>query len=194
VKRLLAEDIGGRLVGNVALTDEAGSLLSFFATPLWVLTGRQGPFLGGLIPPAGVSAADIASCSRFGERIRKVLESDGQLDQTLLGGLGAVTINESLIASEKAGRRAFRLWGRLLRSLGPPGSWRRKPVLAIYSVFLVLMIVTVVPLGMLVKKLLAPFTRGHIAQQKHYYSAPSGESTDQQARLAKHNPARTLSR
>lgn len=174
VKQLL-QNHNARLVGNVALVDEAGSFLSFFATPMWVLSGNKGPFLGGLIPQAGVAEEDILACSRFGDRIAGFLSNNCSLDERLLVGLGAVTIEEGLISSEKTGKRAFLLWGRLLRWIGPSRSWRRKPVLLFYSVFLITLICTVVPLGMLVKKLLSPLTHKRIAQQKHYFSQPSGE-------------------
>ncbi|MEO6709669.1 MAG: dialkylresorcinol condensing enzyme, partial [Planctomycetota bacterium] len=42
VKELLAA-AGARLVGHVALVDEAGSVGSFLATPLWVMSGKRGP-------------------------------------------------------------------------------------------------------------------------------------------------------
>lgn len=174
MKQMLA-GLGARLVGNVALVDEAGSFLSFFATPLWMLTGRQGPFLGGRIPQAGVARRDIDHCDRFGIRIRERLRAGGPIDETLLRGLHAVTVDDRLISSERAGKRAFRLWGRLLRALGPKGSWLRKPVLVFYSVFLIAMILTVVPLGMLVRKLTAPFTGKRIARLRANFAWPSGE-------------------
>lgn len=172
VKAMLAA-CGARLVGNIALVDEAGSIGSFFATPLWALTGKRGPSFGGLVPRAGVSDAEIAASRRFGERMAQVLTSGAELDAGLLRGLGAVKVNPGLIASEKTARRSFRIWGRLLRFLGPQGSWRRQPVLVVYILFLVAMIVTVVPLNILLKKLLAPFTRQRVADQKAYYGQPS---------------------
>ena len=169
------EALNARLVGNVAMVDEAGSVLSFFATPLWVLTGHKGPFWGGLIPRAGVAEKEIVASERFGRRIRDRLRFRGEVTADMFRGLSAVRINAGLISSEKTAKRAFRLWGKLLRSLGPRGAWQRKPVLAFYSVFLIAMILTVVPAGMIIKRLLAPLTRKRIAQQKAYYSAPSGE-------------------
>lgn len=174
MKQKLTE-LNASLVGNVAMVDEAGSLLSFFATPLWVLTGRKGPFWGGLIPRAGVSEKEIAASERFGRRIRDRLTIKGEISSEMFRGLSAVQVNEGLISSEKTGKRAFRLWGRLLRALGPRGAWQRKPVLMFYSVFLVTMILTVVPAGILIKRLISPLTRKRIAQQKTYFSAPSGE-------------------
>lgn len=172
--KTMLHGLGAKLVGNVALVDEAGSIGSFLATPAWVLSGKRGPRLGGLIPRAGVSEADIANCQRFGERLVQRLSDDSPLESDLLCNLNAVRVNETLISSEKTARRAFRLWGKLLRGLGPSGSIRRKPVLMIYVVFLSTMIITVVPLGILIKKLLTPLTRQRIAQQKAYFGKPSG--------------------
>ena len=173
VKLLLAA-CGARLVGHVALVDEAGSVGSFLATPIWVMSGVKGPLLGGLIPRAGVRPEEIRASRRFGERIGAVLRRGGPLDESLLADLGAVKVNERLISSERAIRSGFRIWGRLLRALGPQGAIQRKPVLVLYIVWLVAMILTVVPLAALTKTLLAPFTRTRIAAQKAYYGAPSG--------------------
>ena len=173
--KLMLSGLGARLVGNVALVDAVGSVGSFLATPVWVLTGNKGPQWGGLIPRAGVSDNDLAQCSRFGERIREVLQADADINEDLLAGLAAVNVDEKLIASEKVGRRSFKVWGGLLRAVGPQGSWRRKPVLAVYIVFLVTLILTFVPLSMLVKKLLSPLFSAQTKAQKHYFSRPSGE-------------------
>lgn len=174
VKGLL-QALGSTLVGNVALIDEAGSIGSFLATPVWVLTGNKGPQLGGLIPRAGVAPHEIEACQRFGVRIREVLSSGQAIDQTLLSGLGAVDVDEKLIASESTARRSFLIWGGLLRRIGPQGSPLRKPVLAVYIVFLLTLILTFVPISMLLKKLLSPFLQQRIARQKNYFALPSGE-------------------
>jgi hypothetical protein len=169
--------VGARLIDNVVLIDSAHSALTFISTPLWMLTGRRGPFLGGRIPEAGVSKADIAACARFGEAIaRRLTERGPDDDRPMLEGLGAVRINEKLIGSEVIAKRSFRLWGGLLRAIGRPSNPVRKLVLGLYVAFLVTLILTVVPLTAVIKLLLSPFTRGKIARQKAYFAAPSGES------------------
>lgn len=173
VKGLLAA-CGARLVGHVALVDEAGSLGSFLATPVWVMTGKKGPHLGGWIPRAGVSEQEMRESRRFGERMRDALQHARRIDEQLLQGLGAVVVKDRLIFSEKAIRRGLRLWGSLLRAAGPQGAPQRKPLVLIYLVWLVLMILIVVPLGMLLKSAMTPFMRHRIAAQKAYYGAPSG--------------------
>jgi hypothetical protein len=173
VKALLSA-CGARLVGNVALVDEAGTMGSFLATPLWVLTGNRGPRLFGLIPRAGVKPEQITDSRRFGDRILEVLSRGAPIDEQLLRHLGAVRVNDRLIASEKTARRSFMLWGRLLRSLGRQGAYLRKPVVCIYILFLATLILTFLPVSMLVKALLAPLTRDRIAAQKAYFGGPSG--------------------
>ena len=173
VKHHLAR-IGAGLIGNIALVDEAGSALSFFATPLWVLTGKKGPFPLG-IPKAGVSDGEISAASRFGQRILEGLNGQRPMDDTLLRGTGAVTVNVNMIASENIALRSFRIWGKLFLALGRPDALSRQLLAIIYSVFLVTMILTVVPLNVLVKKLLTPITRERNAQLREYYAMPSGE-------------------
>lgn len=175
VKELLA-GCGARLVGHVALVDEAGSIGSFLATPLWMLTGKRGPLLGGLTPRAGVEPAQIRASRRFGERVVAVIEAGNGIDETLWRGLGAVRVNTRLIATEHAARRGFLAWGSLLRKLGSQGSRLRQPVVAVYIVFLVALLVVVLPISAVLKTLLAPWMRKRIAAQEAYFSQPSGSA------------------
>lgn len=169
--------LGAHLVDNIVLTDAAHPAATFISTPMWLLTGKRGPFLGGWIPAAGIPEATIAAASRFGETIAAQLPQRTTEDLApMLRGLGAVRINERLIASEKIAKRSFLLWGKLLRSLGKPSSPIRKIVLCFYIVFLVLMILTVVPLSAVIKRLLTPLTRTRVARQRQYYAQPSGEN------------------
>ena len=173
VKEFLAAG-RAKLVGNVVLIDEGGSIGSLLATPIWMMTGKRGPLLGGLIPRAGVKPEQIDASRRFGERMLMRLRQ-GSLDATLLQGLGAVKVNTRLITTEKAARRSFLAWGALLRLVGKQGAWARKPVVIIYIFFLVALLITVLPLSMLLKTLTAPLLRGRIAAQQAYFSQPSGE-------------------
>ncbi len=141
-----------------------------------MLTGKRGPFLDGRVPAAGIPSADIAATARFGAAIAAQLPVRATEDNApMLKGLGAVTINERLIASEKIARRSFVIWGKLLRALGDATSPLRQTVLCLYIIFLVAMILTVVPISAVIKRLLAPFTRARIAQQRQYFAQPSGE-------------------
>jgi len=173
VKARLAA-LGARLLDNVALTDACGTAASFLATPLWMFTGDRQPWKW--VPRAGIADAEIAAASRFGEAIRnRLLADDAPLVEPMLRGLGAVRVDEKLIASERVGTRSFHVWGRLIRALGPQDSVARKLGLIVYVVFLVTLILTVVPVSALLKKLLSPLLRGRTLRQKAYFAAPSGE-------------------
>lgn len=172
VKARLAA-LGARLVDNVALVDACGTAASFLATPLWLFTGRRQAW--SWVPPAGIDEAEIAAARRFGAAMAARLAQPGPIEAPMLQGLGAVRIDEKLIASERVGARSFRLWAQLLAWLGPQGSRRRDLGLLVYILFLVSLIATVVPVTALLKRLLAPLSRARIARQKRYFAAPSGE-------------------
>ena len=175
VSRLLTEQ-GARLIDNAVLTDQGSALASFITTPRWLLTGRKDAFWG--LPPAGISATDIRDARRFGEAIRAALAEPGPLQGPMLRGLGAVTVNPALVRSERIGHRSFRLWGRLLRRLGGPGTRLRRSVLILYVVFLVAMIVSVVPLQLVLQRLTAPLRRTRDAQLRARLEAPSGSGRE----------------
>lgn len=172
VKKLLAAK-GARLVGNVVKTDRCDTAASFITTPLWMLTGKRQA--ASWLPEAGIAEADLADAARFGTRIKQVLQSGAPLDETLLRGMGAVAVNEKLIASERIGRRSFYIWGKLIMAAGRCSPLLRRLLLAVYVLFLIGMIVTVVPVTALLKRLAAPLMRERIRTQKAYFSAPSGE-------------------
>ena len=165
--------LGARLVDNIVLTDECGSAASFLATPLWMFTGRRQPF--AWLPKAGISDAEINGAQRFGAAIANRLAMPGAIEQPMLQGLGAVRVDEKLIASERVGTRSFKLWGTLLAALGPQRSLRRRAGLIVYIIFLLSLIITVVPVTAVFKRLLSPLTQGRIKREKAYFAAPSGE-------------------
>jgi hypothetical protein len=172
MKQLLS-DCGARLLDNVVLTDQGSLLATFVTTPRWLWTGKKEPFWG--FPPAGVSDHDINACCRFGKAIEAGLQEDMEKgDDAMLQELKAVEADVSQIQSEKVGYRSFLLWGRLLRRVGKQGDPKRIPVLLVYVIFLILMIITVVPLSMLIKTLSAPFLKQKHQRIKAYYEAPSG--------------------
>lgn len=175
VQALLAA-AGARHCDHIALVDPH-KLSSFVTTPRWLLTGRQGPFWG--LPRAGVPDEDIAGATRFGRALARGL-ADGTLDggQPALTGLGAARVDPALLTSEKIGRRSFRVWGKLVRAAGRPGAPMRRPVLALYVLFLVAMIVTVVPASLLIRTLLQPLLRARLAAQAASYERPSGAGTE----------------
>jgi hypothetical protein len=168
--------LGAKLVDNAVLVDLSDMWTTFISTPMWMLTGKRGPFWGGRIPRAGIPADEIAKAARFGEAIARQLPHRPANDTTpMLKGLAAVKINEGLMTSEPIARRSFKLWGGLLRALGRRGSPLRSLILVVYVLFLICLILTVVPIVAVLKRALRPLLRAKIERSRRYHAEPSGE-------------------
>ena len=176
VKGIL-RDLGARHIDNVVLVDQGPPWATFITTPRWLLTGKKNGFWG-IFPPAGVSEADITGAARFGRALADALPLLQSTRGPLLSGLGAVNVNAGYIASEKIAHRSLRLWGLLLRAIGKPGNPLRRLVLVAYIMFLVVMILTVMPVGIVVRALLKPLLRERLDAEVARLEAPSGSSTE----------------
>jgi len=171
VKKSLS-NIGAKLIANAVLIDGGSSLATFVTTPRWMFTGKKYA-LWGMFPPAGVTEDEIRKARRFGVAIREAL-ADGELDESVLRGLKAADADKGLIKSEEIGHKSFLIWGRLIKKLSVPYSLGRKIAVSFYLVFLILLIMTVVPINMVLQRLLAKLFRGKVDAKKAYYDAPSG--------------------
>jgi len=172
MKQLLL-DLDAHLVDNVALTDQGGPIKAFLTTPRWLLTGKKDPVFG--LPAAGVAPEEIKASDRFGKRLVTALTRDEEkTKEPMLKGLGAVKVNGKLVATEKIATRSFMIWGRLIQKGGKPGATSRKLIITIYAIFLVLMVLTIVPLNITIRKLLSPFLKASIKKSEAYYEKPSG--------------------
>ena len=172
MKKLL-KDLDATLIDNVVLTDQGGPIYAFITTPRWLLTGKKDPFWG--FPAAGVSQKDMDESSRFGLRLLEGLQNDEEQKRTpMLKKMGAVTVNGKLVGTEKIATRSFMIWGKLIQAAGAPGSFARKIVITIYAVFLAILVLTIVPLNILVRKLIYPFRKEAIEKSVQYYEEPSG--------------------
>lgn len=172
MKTLLAAN-GARLIGNIVKTDACGTAASFVTTPAWLLTGNKRYFRS--LPAAGIAENELADGARFGEKLRDALLAGAPLDETLFQNMGAARVDEKLIFSEKAANRSFYLWGRLLMAAGRVSPVLRRMLLAVYIVFLITLILTVIPISIVLKKLLHPLLKRRLADAKRYYAQPSGE-------------------
>lgn len=174
VMKELIHNVGGRLIDNVVLRDQSGPLESFITTPRWMLTGKRDPFWG--FSSAGIASHEIAATRRFGEAILEGLREGKEGESiSMLQGLGAVQVDPRFIASEKIGKRSFRIWGKLVRLLGKRGDPKRRIVLSVYIVFLLVLIVTVVPVNMALQTIFRRVFKGKIDRIIREIAMPSGE-------------------
>ena len=172
MKKMLTA-LDANLIGNVVKTDQSNAWASFITTPAWMFSGKKRYF--SWLPSAGISDADMQDMQRFGCRLVQVLNENQPLDKSLFQNMGAVKIDEKLMMSEKVGHRSFYIWGKLLFKCGQISPAFRQAVLYFYIVFLIILILTVVPLSAVVKRLLKPLLKEKLARQKRYFAEPSGE-------------------
>ncbi|MDX8378038.1 MAG: dialkylresorcinol condensing enzyme [Mariprofundales bacterium] len=160
--------IGAKLVMNIPFIDRAANSATVITTPAWMLSGKKDfiPFL----PRAGVSDTDISQASGFGEIILQYLNSDDCKQQKNLTADHPAEVIPRLIGVEKAGRRVFTLWAKLIRAMGKPGALLRKPLLLVFMIYLITVILIIFPLTYFtyhIKRLLNP--KG-IKRDVNYYS------------------------
>ncbi len=171
--KVMLDNVGARLIDNVALTDQGKGAYSLVTLPRYLLTGRKNPFW--FFPPAGILESDIEQASRFGERLNTALKQDMEKkDAPMLSGLRAVNIDGKLIATEKIAHRSFQFWTRLIKWSGKKYSFGRKVSISIYAVFLVLLILTVVPVNVILSKLINTLRKNKLSALEKYYEQPSG--------------------
>lgn len=176
VKSLLL-DLNAKLIDNVVLIDKGNSLETFITTPRWMLTGKKDSVFG--LSSAGIDENEIIKSQRFGKALVNALKKDEEKkNKSLLFGLRAVEVNIKLIKSERIATKSFKIWGSLIRKLGVPGSVKRKPVVMLYLIFLLLIILTVVPINMIIQSILRVINKKSIIKQKEFYELPSGSSEE----------------
>ncbi|OOF36855.1 hypothetical protein [Rodentibacter heidelbergensis] len=172
MKKMIAQK-GGKLIANVVKTDQSNAWQSFITTPAWMLSGKKRYF--SWLPSAGISEAEMQDMQRFGKKLSQVLSDNRPLDHTLFQKMGAVKIDEKLMMSEKVGHRSFYLWGKLLIKCGQISPRFRQGMLYFYIAFLIILILTVVPISALIKVLLKPLLKEKLTKQKNDFAKPSGE-------------------
>lgn len=166
-------NLNAKLIDNVALTDQGKGIYSFVTTPRWLLTGKKDAFW--FFPPAGIHPDDIKNASRFGKRLNEALKQNLELTgKPLLKNLGAVSVNGKLIASEMIATRSSRIWAKLIKKCGAKGSFSRRVALTFYSAFLVVLVFTVVPLNIGIRKIINRFQEDRLKELEKKYEAPSG--------------------
>ena len=100
-----------------------------------MLTGDKRYFRS--LPSAGIAEEELADAARFGAKLRDTLLNQQPLDETQFQNMGAVTVNEKLIFSERAAGRSFFVWGRLLMAAGRISPLLRRALLCFYIVFFI---------------------------------------------------------
>ena len=171
--KVLLEKLNAKLIDNVVLTDQGKGIYSFVTTPRWLLTGKKDAFW--FFPKAGISQNDIDEASRFGIRLNEALKNDEQKSgKPLLKNLNAVSVDGKLVAAEKIATRSANIWAKLIKLCGDKKTLGRKIAMTFYSAFLVILVFTVVPISIIVRKIVNSFQEEKLKKIAKKYEEPSG--------------------
>lgn len=147
VKARISE-AGGRLFGNIVMTDPAPNLASVITIVRWMMKGERSPFrkYGIRFPQAGVPEEEIASASRFGKAIGEAINAGAFDDlQEELVKAGAVKVDPVLYNIEKRGKMMFGIWARMILKKGAYNDPRRESRLKLFKYYLFIVIYMVSP-------------------------------------------------
>ena len=111
---------GGRLIDHVVREDSGPAWATFWSTPRWVVTGDK---VGatGLLPPAGVNDADIATLAQPGAQLAAALTA-GALGGSVLNGSEA-PIKREFVIPELVARFFFERWASVIAGSAGRSRW-----------------------------------------------------------------------
>lgn len=163
--------LGANHVGQIALIDKSGNLVSLVTILAWMLKGVREGFMG-IFPRSGVSKQDTQNADRFGKIILDRL-NNGSLDnlQDELLAAKAVEIRPSLLIMEGRGAKNFRFWARFVSAKGGPGNPARYGRLRLFMVVLPSAIVILTPITTILKWVVGIVKRKKLLAEAEYYKS-----------------------
>jgi len=172
IKKMILE-AGGKLKGNIALSDRHQNLVSVITIIYWVTTAKKDNYLN-IFPKPGISDSDIKSAEKFAAPILKALNEDSYNGlQNELIHLKAVELVPSVVSIERKGKKMFWLWSGFILKKGGPGSTKRVGRLKLFKIYLLFVIFAVSPFATLIFYLTYPFFFLQIKNKMKYYKGTS---------------------
>jgi len=133
-KRIL--NIGGKLVGNIALSDKTKNLISVVTISYWMFRGKKQSFLK-LFPKPGIPDKEIDNASTFGAIVLEhLINTNFENLQKQLIEKNAVKIYSDLMFIEKKAIRLFYLWAKFITNYSNYGSKKRSFFLSLFIIYL----------------------------------------------------------
>lgn len=166
--KLMLNNIGAQLVGNIVLTDSNPNLISVLTIAHWAFTGQKAAY--GIMPEAGVQSADIKNAQRFGMQIYKHLEQDrlNVLQKELLLQ-GAIHLKPGLVILEKRGIKNFRKFAKYIRHKGGAGDPNRRSRVKLFQWLLTVIIFILSPISSFTAMLQMQLQRKTLLRDVEYF-------------------------
>ena len=163
--KVLIRKANANLVGNVALVDRVGNLISVITIVEWMFSGVKKKYLG-IFPLPGVSEKDIQESSQFGEIMLDSLQQNNlaQLQPKLVDA-GAVKISSYLVTVDKTANKIFNKWSNIIYK----NQKNRKQLLKVFNVYLFLAIWLISPIVYILHLITYPLKLKSIKKETQYY-------------------------
>jgi len=163
--KVLLRKANANLVGNVALVDRVGNLISVITIVEWMFSGVKKKYLG-IFPLPGVSEKDIKESSQFGEIMLDSLQKNNltQLQPKLVDA-GAVKISSYLVTVDKTANKIFNKWSNIIYK----NQKNRKQLLKVFNVYLFLAIWLISPIVYILHLITYPLKLKSIKKETQYY-------------------------
>jgi hypothetical protein len=163
--KVLLKEANAKLVGNVALVDRVGNLISVVTIVEWMFSGVKKKYLG-IFPLPGVSDKDIQESDKFGEAILTHFNQNNYAElQPKLVALGGVRISPYLVTVDKTANKIFNKWSNLIYK----HQKNRKQLLKVFNVYLFLAIWLISPIVYILHLITYPFKLKTIKKETQYY-------------------------
>ncbi|MBB4800763.1 hypothetical protein HNP37_000802 [Flavobacterium nitrogenifigens] len=163
--KVLLKEANANLVGNVALVDRVGNLISVITIVEWMFSGVKKKYLG-IFPLPGVSEKDIQESSQFGEIMLDSFNNNNLADlQPKLVNAGAVKISSYLVTVDKTANKIFDKWSNIIYK----NQKNRKQLLKVFNVYLFLAIWLISPIVYILHLITYPLKLKSIKKETQYY-------------------------
>ncbi|MCR4032682.1 MULTISPECIES: dialkylrecorsinol condensing enzyme DarA [Flavobacterium] len=163
--KVLLKEANANLVGNVALVDRVGNLISVITIVEWMFSGVKKKYLG-IFPLPGVSDKDIQESSQFGEIMLDSFNKNNLTDlQPKLVNAGAVKISSYLVTVDKTANKIFNKWSNIIYK----NEKKRKQLLKVFNVYLFLAIWLISPIVYILHLITYPLKLKTIKKETQYY-------------------------
>lgn len=163
--KILLKEANANLVGNVALVDRVGNLISVITIVEWMFSGVKKKYLG-IFPLPGVSEKDIQESSQFGEIMLDSFNKNNLTDlQPKLVNAGAVKISSYLVTVDKTANKIFNKWSNIIYK----NEKKRKQLLKVFNVYLFLAIWLISPIVYILHLITYPLKLKTIKKETQYY-------------------------
>jgi hypothetical protein len=163
--KVLLKETKAELVGNVALVDRVGNLISVITIVEWMFSGVKKKYLG-IFPLPGVSDKDIQESDKFGEAMLSAFKQNKLSElQPKLVALGGVYISSYLVTVDKTANKIFNKWSNLIYK----NQKNRKALLKVFNVYLFLAIWLISPIVYILHLITYPIKLKTIKRETQYY-------------------------